>query len=346
VNNTLPKISIAIPTYNEEENIERCLSSVFGQDYPTHMLEVFVLDGGSTDRTVELAVQYPVIYLFNERRDAESAKILGFRHATGDLFFYLDADLDLACRDWFRRLIHPLQEDTRIAGAFTRFVPYPDDPPLNRYLSYHELQLDPMLEYLCPKLSDIIVEARERYHICDFQPDKSPPVGICLYRMSLLRPIIEQVEDFVWVDIAIPILLSRHGHNLFAYVPEAGVHHLTVKHMGDLYRKKRRDANNTYLPAVGKREFTYINYDSPRDLLRLAWWVVYANLVVPGLCKGIYRAIKHRDWACLYEALATTLLTDYIIWLFLQNPHGRRLLARGLRRIVRVLGRHPEGEIT
>jgi glycosyltransferase involved in cell wall biosynthesis len=336
----LPKISVAIPTYNEEENIERCLSSVFGQDYPTELLEVFVLDGGSMDRTVELAKQYPIIYLFNEKRDAESAKVLGFEQATGDLFFYLDADLDLACRDWFQQLIFPLQEDSRIAGSFTRFVPYPDDPPLNRYLSYHELQLDPMLEYLCPALSDTIVETRERYHVCDFQPGKSPPVGICLYRMERLRPLVEQSAEFVWVDIAIPILLSRHGHNLFAYVPNAGVHHLTVKCMDDMYKKKHRDANNTYLPAVGNREFTYVNYDNPCDLLRLAWWVLYANLVVPGLCKGIYKAISYRDWACLYEVPTTTLLTDYIIWLFLRNPHGRDLIVRALRRIALVSHGH------
>lgn len=340
--NKLPKISVAIPTYNEEENIERCLSSVFGQDYPSDLLEVFVLDGGSTDRTVELAKQYPIIYMFNKKRDAESAKMLGFSHATGDLFFYLDADLDLACRDWFRRLLFPLMDDPNIAGSFTRFVPYADDPPLNRYLSYHELQLDPMLEYLCPRLSDIVTEDRDQYCVCDFQPHKSPPVGICLYRMHLLRPIIEQVEGFVWVDIAIPILLSRHGHSLFAYVPDAGVHHLTVKHMGDMYKKKRRDANNTYLPAVGNREFTYVDYDSSPDVLRLAWWVVYANLVVPGLCRGLYKSIKYRDWACLYELPTTTLLTDYIIWLFLRNRQGRRLLARalGLGRIAQFIARN------
>lgn len=326
-----PKISIAIPTYNEEENIERCLSSVFDQDYPEELLEVFVLDGGSTDRTVELAKQYPIIYVFNEKRDAESAKVLGFSRATGDLFFYLDADLDLVGKDWFQRMIFPLLDDHNIAGSFTRFVPYPDDPPLNRYLSYHELQLDPMLEYLCPRLSDIVVETRERYRVCDFQPGKSPPVGICLYRMSVLRPIIERIEGFVWVDIAIPILLSRHGHGLFAYVPDTGVHHLTVKHMADMYKKKRRDADNTYLPAVSNREFTYVDYDNSRDILRLAWWVVYANLVVPGLIKGIYKALKYRDWACLYEVPTTTLLTDYIIWLFLRNPHGRRLFSRALR---------------
>lgn len=338
----LPKISIAIPTYNEEENISRCLSSVFEQDYPVDLLEVFVLDGGSTDRTVELAKQYPIIYLFNEKRDAESAKVLGLSQATGDLFFYLDADLDLACKDWFHRLLLPMMDRPEIAGAFTRFVPYADDPPLNRYLSYHELQLDPMLEYLCPKLSDIVVEDRERYQVCDFQPGKSPPVGICLYRMELLHSLVEQTDDFVWVDIAVPILLSRRGHNLFAYVPDAGVHHLTVKNMGDMYKKKRRDVNNTYLPAVGSREFTYVDYDDLRDVARLVWWAIYANLVFPGLCKGIYRAVKHRDWACLYEAPATTLLTDYIIWLFLRNRHGRRLLSSVLGRSQGLRSKPPE----
>ncbi len=47
-----PLVSVLIPARNEEENIQRCLSSILGQDYPN--LEVIVLDDNSTDRTAEI----------------------------------------------------------------------------------------------------------------------------------------------------------------------------------------------------------------------------------------------------------------------------------------------------
>jgi succinoglycan biosynthesis protein ExoA len=49
-----PFVSVVIPVYDEEQHIERCLDSVFDQDYPADRYEVIVADGGSTDRTREI----------------------------------------------------------------------------------------------------------------------------------------------------------------------------------------------------------------------------------------------------------------------------------------------------
>ena len=47
----LPTVSIVLPVRNEGSNIQDCLVSVFGQDYPGEILEVVAVDGGSTDGT-------------------------------------------------------------------------------------------------------------------------------------------------------------------------------------------------------------------------------------------------------------------------------------------------------
>jgi chlorobactene glucosyltransferase len=51
--NESPFVSIIVPTYNEESNIVACLKSLKGLNYPNY--EVILTDGGSTDRTVEVA---------------------------------------------------------------------------------------------------------------------------------------------------------------------------------------------------------------------------------------------------------------------------------------------------
>ena len=47
----LPNISILIPVYNEERDIERRLDNILESDYPKNKLEIIVIDSGSIDKT-------------------------------------------------------------------------------------------------------------------------------------------------------------------------------------------------------------------------------------------------------------------------------------------------------
>ncbi|NPE09442.1 MAG: glycosyltransferase [Asgard group archaeon] len=51
-----PFVSIIVPTYNEESNIALCLQSLKELNYSRY--EIIVSDGGSTDRTVEMAKSF------------------------------------------------------------------------------------------------------------------------------------------------------------------------------------------------------------------------------------------------------------------------------------------------
>jgi putative glycosyltransferase (exosortase G-associated) len=50
----LPKVSVIIPAYNEQVNIDRCITSLKAQTYPHHLIEIIVINDGSTDRTEEV----------------------------------------------------------------------------------------------------------------------------------------------------------------------------------------------------------------------------------------------------------------------------------------------------
>lgn len=55
---SLPKVSIIIPTYNEEENINECLNYLKIQSYPQEKMEILVVDNGSTDRTSAIVKEH------------------------------------------------------------------------------------------------------------------------------------------------------------------------------------------------------------------------------------------------------------------------------------------------
>lgn len=89
-------ISVIIPTLNEEENLGHCVKSLSEQTRQN--FEVIIADGGSVDRTVELALDngFNVISVEKTRpHDVSTAKNLGAKYATGDVLFFLDADMIL-----------------------------------------------------------------------------------------------------------------------------------------------------------------------------------------------------------------------------------------------------------
>lgn len=51
-------LSIIIPARNEEHNIENCLQSILQNTYPTHLLEIIVVDDHSTDATADMVKKY------------------------------------------------------------------------------------------------------------------------------------------------------------------------------------------------------------------------------------------------------------------------------------------------
>jgi len=92
-----PRVDVVIPAYNEELHIGRCLDHVFGQDYPSDRIAVWVVDAGSTDRTAEVvqarAEDEPRLRLItgNARLNAGQAMNVGIAAGTADLIARVDA---------------------------------------------------------------------------------------------------------------------------------------------------------------------------------------------------------------------------------------------------------------
>ncbi len=103
------KISVIIPAYNIESLLEKCVASVAMQDYPEGLLEVIVVDDGSTDNTASVAdnlsLKYPnVTVLHKENGGSSSARNLGISHATGDYIGFVDSD-DYVDTGMYRSLV-------------------------------------------------------------------------------------------------------------------------------------------------------------------------------------------------------------------------------------------------
>lgn len=88
--NQLPSITVVTPCLNAAATIRETLESVHGQGYPR--LEHVVVDGGSTDATVEIAREYGARVVSEPDRGRPDAANKGIRLATGDVVAFLNAD--------------------------------------------------------------------------------------------------------------------------------------------------------------------------------------------------------------------------------------------------------------
>lgn len=96
-------ISVIVPTYNEEANIAPCLESLCHQTLPRERYEIIVVDGGSTDRTREIAEQYADLVFVQTSKKVGGARNDGAKAAQGEILATTDADCVIP-PDWLARI--------------------------------------------------------------------------------------------------------------------------------------------------------------------------------------------------------------------------------------------------
>jgi len=109
------KISIVIPAYNEEKYIASTIECFLKMAY--HPLEVIVVDDGSTDRTAEIARQFPVKVIRIEHSGPAKAKNVGIKEAVGDLIVIHDANDMIIDDSYLTKIVETYMSSERKADV-------------------------------------------------------------------------------------------------------------------------------------------------------------------------------------------------------------------------------------
>lgn len=134
-------ISVIIPTLNEESTIEKLLSQFSEDLIRKYEIELILSDGGSTDRTVEMA-RKKVHIVLDEIRDRKQTigegRNRGAHHSSGDVLFFFNADVRVDdMEQFFKAMLEALRSPDVVAATCPVCVYTGEETLLDRV--YHRI---------------------------------------------------------------------------------------------------------------------------------------------------------------------------------------------------------------
>lgn len=192
---SLPPVTVLVPAFDEEGLIGDCVESILASDYPSSLLEVVVIDDGSTDGTYEEAAQYRdrgVRVLHRENGGKHAALNMGLQCTSSPIVATVDAD-SRPLPDAIRRSVRELDANPRL-GALSASVLAKTGGILDR------------LQHVEYALSNT---NRRAYSVFGAVPVVPGCLGV--YRREALEDVWGYDPDTVTEDFDLTVKLLRNG---------------------------------------------------------------------------------------------------------------------------------------
>lgn len=111
------KVTVITVTYNSEQFINQCISSVLEQTYQD--VEYIIIDGNSSDSTLKIVRSFPdILYVSEPDNGIYDAINKGIKMATGDLVGILNSDDFFNHKNVLARIVQEFQENEQIDAVF------------------------------------------------------------------------------------------------------------------------------------------------------------------------------------------------------------------------------------
>ena len=219
-------MTVIVPTRNEVANIGRCLDAILANTYP--VLEVLVVDGGSTDGTITVVDRYSaasegrVRLVHNPRRTVPSALNIGWREARGDIIVRVDGHAFVA-DDYIEHVVANLA-DGAYAGTGGR---------------KHPVSPTDVGKVIAAAMCSRWGVGGSRYHYATSQ-EESAHVPFCAYPRDVIEALGGWDERFtVNQDFEFDYRVRESGRQLL-FDPELVIHWENRTTIGDIFRQYRR----------------------------------------------------------------------------------------------------------
>lgn len=310
------KISLITPVLNNQDLISGFLRLIKKQNYPKDRLEILIMDGGSTDRTVEIAKKLGAKVVNNPDVLAEPGVNLGMQIAKGDIFIILAVDNYLNQADFLDNMASVFENDESIVAAFPKQDSDATDTIWSRYAN---IFTDPFNHFVYGYAANSrtfkrvyrTAEHNKQYDVYDYKSSPIKPM-IAFAQCFTVRSgyIREENDNF---DDCLPVIKMIRDGKKIAYVYSASVFHHTIRNIGHFIKKQKwatlnAISNKNY--GIGHRA----EYLSSGQRLRIKIWPLYACSIVFPLVRSLYGLVRDGQPLWLIHPLMCLLSAYSSIW--------------------------------
>lgn len=323
-------ISIIMPTFNSEHTIEQSLKSIRQQTIDQNKVEVLVLDGGSTDRTLEIALSYGATIVKNEKRLPEIAKQLGLMKAKGKYGIFIDSDESFANKNSLQKRVDFLQKHDKIKNLVsTGQICVEGEKGINRYANYIG---DPFSNFVYRYNGYNRIEDLTK----QYQYKRKNGVIILHFGKNDILPLFDALGNMFDVEYARQLYYETGKNKSFAanifsnmvrktccaalFEDDYVYHQPRLTKKSYLDKLKWRVKNNLFQEeGVGYSERS----KSEDGLKRRQYlYISYCILIFPVFADSIRIAVKNRDAYFLNHIIYAEYVFFMIVWyVFLKTIH-------------------------
>jgi len=309
------KVDIIIPTLNAQKVLEACLVSIRSQKFFANHIRILIIDGGSTDNTLQIAKKYHCLLFNNPLKTAEAAKAVGLKHVQSEFVAFIDSDNILPTKFWLSKMLLPFK-DLKIIGSEPWAYTYrPQAGFIERYSALTGVN-DPYtlvaknydrLGTLNPSWTGLAVPITNHRHyqtalFTAGQPIPTIGANGTIYRASFLKNFTG--DYFFDIDI-ISSFLKSENFIYFAKVKIGIIHTFCESSISKFILKQFRRATDLYI-YQSQRDY-YLVSNNTKTTIK---WIFYVILIFPMLFDTIRGFIKKPDSAWFFHPLAC-IITSY-----------------------------------
>lgn len=299
--NTLPKVSVIVPVYNEEKMLPLCLYSLINLDYPKELLEIILIDNNSSDSSAAIIKTHPVIYLFEKKRGRSAARNAGIKKAAGEIIAFTDADC-VVDKEWVKNLVQGFTSEN-IGCCSGKIFSYNPKNWIEKYFSWlqKEMLSSPVknLEFVGSFFGNL------SFFTCN---------------LACRRKVLEEIglfdENFVWVeDLDLVWRISLKGYQL-KYTLTAVVHH-----------KRRDKIYQIFEIFYGYAYWHYWLIKKYQPILGISNnlnlpYVMFQN--IKNIIIYVFKLFKGESVYNLFQKIDATVSSIFMIYAGLEDILGRK----------------------
>ena len=325
-----PKISIVTCTYNGERVIEEYFSCIFNQDYPLEKVELIIADGGSKDGTLDVIDKYKMLYpdvvrfMVNEKQYS-IGKGFGMDNATrkakGEIIIQLDQDNLLIQKNWLKKMVEILIENSDIAAVQSRYSANGNSFLIDRYINDLGIEDPFAINYsLNAQISlnpgKFFYDRKGGFYVYEVNHERFYYAGDNGF--AIRKNKFFEVEGYTQdIDNFYRMAESKESFKI-AVPKDVRLYHKTSTSLKSMLSKRIYYAGHYILKNIEERDFYWFSLkkNTFKQNLRFVSSVLYNLLFFPCFLKGLVKSIEERRVSWLVHGFVVWLMTAGYIYSF------------------------------